>query len=89
MANSNKVVMVAALDGTFQRKPFSNIMELVPLAEEVVKLRAVCSDCFEDGSFTMRTSKEKEIEVIGGKDKYKAVCRKCYLSHAVSGHVSP
>ena len=34
-ANMGKIVIVAALDGTFQRKPFNQILQLVPLAEEV------------------------------------------------------
>lgn len=32
LANSGIVVIIAALDGTFQRKPFGNILNLVPLA---------------------------------------------------------
>jgi len=32
LANSGKVVIIAALDGTFQRKPFGNILNLVPMA---------------------------------------------------------
>ena len=39
MANIGKVVLIAALDGTYQRKPFQNIMNLVPLAENVTKLK--------------------------------------------------
>jgi thymidine kinase len=42
MANRNKIVMVAALDGTFERKPFGNIINLIPKAEKVTKLNAVC-----------------------------------------------
>ena len=34
-ANMGKIVIIAALDGTFQRKPFNQILQLVPLAEEV------------------------------------------------------
>ena len=34
-ANAGKTVIIAALDGTFQRKPFNQILQLVPLAEEV------------------------------------------------------
>jgi thymidine kinase len=42
MANKNKIVIIAALDGTFQRKPFGNILNLIPKAEKVTKLNAVC-----------------------------------------------
>jgi thymidine kinase len=32
MANNGKVVLVAGLDGTYQRKGFGNIINLLPLA---------------------------------------------------------
>ncbi|GIX68867.1 thymidine kinase, cytosolic [Caerostris extrusa] len=78
MANSGKIVIVAALDGTFQRKAFGDILQLVPLAESVIKLTAVCMLCFDEASFTKRIGTETQVEVIGGTDKYMAVCRKCY-----------
>ncbi|CAL1601914.1 unnamed protein product [Knipowitschia caucasica] len=78
MANLGKIIIVAALDGTFQRKAFGNILSLVPLAESVVKLHAVCMQCFKEAAYTKRIGAEKEVEVIGGADKYQAVCRKCY-----------
>jgi len=80
MANQGKIVMVAALDGTFQRKAFSTILQLVPLAEYVIKLNAVCMNCFGEAAFSKRISQDKEVEVIGGAEKYMAVCRKCYHS---------
>lgn len=78
MANLGKIIIVAALDGTFQRKAFGNILNLVPLAESVVKLHAVCMQCYKEAAYTKRIGTEKEVEVIGGADKYQAVCRKCY-----------
>ncbi|CAN9509920.1 unnamed protein product [Ophioblennius macclurei] len=78
MANLGKTIIVAALDGTFQRKPFGNILGLVPLAESVVKLHAVCMQCYKEAAYTKRLGAEKEVEVIGGADKYQAVCRRCY-----------
>uniref|UniRef100_A0A8C5EDH3 Thymidine kinase n=1 Tax=Gouania willdenowi TaxID=441366 RepID=A0A8C5EDH3_GOUWI len=78
MANLGKIIIVAALDGTFQRKPFGNILSLVPMAESVVKLNAVCMQCYKEAAYTKRLGSEKEVEVIGGADKYQAVCRKCY-----------
>ncbi|KAM6164323.1 thymidine kinase, cytosolic [Rhynchocyon petersi] len=82
MANAGKTVIVAALDGTFQRKAFGNILNLVPLAESVVKLTAVCMECFREASYTKRLGAEKEVEVIGGADKYHSVCRVCYFKKA-------
>ena len=61
MANAGKAVIVAALDGTFQRKGFGPILELIPLAEHVVKLNAVCMVCFGEGSYTKRISADKEV----------------------------
>ncbi|KAF6097668.1 thymidine kinase 1 [Phyllostomus discolor] len=61
MANSGKTVIVAALDGTFQRKAFGAILNLVPLAESVVKLNAVCMECFREAAYTKRLGLEKEI----------------------------
>jgi len=77
MANSGKIVIVAALDGTFQRKPFGDVLNLVPLAESVVKLNAVCVTCLRDAAFSARLSTEEEVVVVGGAEKYAAVCRNC------------
>ena len=54
------------------------MLELVPLAEQVTKLSAVCTSCFKDAAFSKRIGSEMEVEVIGGADKYVAVCRQCY-----------
>jgi thymidine kinase len=55
------VVVIAALDGTFQRKPFGHILSLVPLAEQVVKLSAVCIECGNEAAFTRRTVDSQEV----------------------------
>lgn len=80
MANKGKTVIIAALDGTYQRKPFGHVLELIPLAESVIKLSAVCMGCCKrDAAFSHRISSEKQVEVIGGADKYVALCRACHL----------
>ncbi|XP_063817366.1 thymidine kinase, cytosolic isoform X2 [Pseudophryne corroboree] len=61
MANRGKTIIVAALDGTFQRKAFGDILNLVPLAESVVKLNAVCMECYREASYTKRLGAEKEF----------------------------
>ena len=79
MANLGKVVIVAALDGSYQRTAFGDILNLIPLAESVIKLTAVCMSCYREASFTKRIGSEKQLEVIGGAEKYMAVCRRCYV----------
>ncbi|XP_025081411.1 thymidine kinase, cytosolic-like [Pomacea canaliculata] len=80
LANEGKIVIVAALDGTFQKKAFGDILNLVPVAENVTKLSAICAICYQSAAFTRRKTKENEVEVIGGGDKYVAVCRTCFAA---------
>ena len=72
------MIIIAALDGTFERKPFGTILDLIPVAEKVVKLTAVCAICGADACFTQRTVNSKEVQLIGGAELYRPVCRACY-----------
>lgn len=82
-ANAGRTVIVSALDGDFRRKPFGRILELVPMAERVDKLTAVCVKCCGDAAFTERTVASREIELIGAGDIYRPVCRKCFEDGAL------
>lgn len=79
MANKGKIVIVAALDGTFKREEFGNILKLIPLAEKVKKLKAICKLCYGNASFSKRINDDQNLEVIGGAEIYMSVCRKCYF----------
>ena len=57
------MVIIAALDGTFQRQPFSSVLALLALAEAVEKLHAVCDGCGADAGFTQRIGAESAVEV--------------------------
>lgn len=83
LANLGKVVIIAALDGTFQRQAFGDISKLVPLSESIIKLNAICMVCHNTAAFTKRISNEEKVEIIGGADKYMAVCRECYHSQII------
>ncbi|EYB91884.1 hypothetical protein Y032_0201g1754 [Ancylostoma ceylanicum] len=80
LACEGKTVIVAALDGTFLRKPFAEVSQLISFSDEIKKLSAVCMDCGADAPFTFRSTNEKAVEVIGGEDTYRALCRTCYYS---------
>ncbi|EGG14497.1 hypothetical protein DFA_12272 [Cavenderia fasciculata] len=84
MANLGKIVIVAALDGTFQRRPFGSVLELIPLAENVTKLHAVCMICYQDAAFSKRMTSSTEVQLIGGAESYISVCRTCYAKSSIA-----
>lgn len=43
------------------RQAFGTILHLLPLAESVVKLNAVCMECFREAAYTKRLGQEKEV----------------------------
>ena len=43
---------------------FGNILALVPLAEHIVKLTAVCMRCYGEAAFTQRLGFETEVILI-------------------------
>ena len=77
----NKKVYVCGLDGDFQRKKFGSLLDIIPLSDDVIKIKAICTECkLNDGIFTHRTSQEKTQTIIGGSESYKPLCRNCYNS---------
>ena len=75
----SKHIIICALDGDFLRKPFGKINELIPLADEITKLTAFCTECNDTtpAIFTLRLS--EDIEQISINNNYIPVCRKHYL----------
>ena len=77
-----KHIICVGLNGDAERRPFGQILDLIPLADTVTKIDALCSLCKDiptPGIFTRRTVDEEAQILVGGSDKYEAVCRKHYL----------
>jgi len=75
-------IVVAGLDGTSDRKPFGDMLRLIPHAEEVERLTAFCSVCRDGTVATFSQYTGGAIEntiIIGGAEAYRPVCRKHYL----------
>jgi thymidine kinase len=68
-------VVVAGLSGDYRRKPFGRILELIPLADKVTFLTAVC-DCGAPAPFTKRVSDEKSL--ISVQSSYVPKCGSCF-----------
>jgi len=75
---AGKHVIVAGLDGDYRQQKFGEILDLVPLADRVVKLTALCMICSDGtaGPFSKRTTTDTCQRLIGGKSEYMAVCRR-------------
>ena len=86
LADQGKEVILAGLDQDFRRKPFGPMPELMAVADEVVKLRAICMKCGAPASHTYRTingkpaHKDDPIILIGATEAYEARCRNCFDS---------
>jgi len=87
-----KDLVVVGLDGDAHRKPFGKILDLIPLADTVQRLYALCKLC-ADGSvarFTCPVSSESSeatksgVPNVGGSDSYLPLCRKHYLEKFLS-----
>jgi thymidine kinase len=79
-ADAGTKVIISALDGDFQRKPFGRIAELIPHCDQLIKVTAVCMKCqCREAPFTKRIVSSKKQELIGGAEMYAAVCRRCYI----------
>lgn len=79
MLEHDKQVYICGLDGDFERKQFGQMLNLIPLCDNVYKLTSLCSLCKNGtkGIFSMRLSNEKEQTIVGS-DNYIPVCRICY-----------
>lgn len=76
--NLNKSVIAGGLDGDFMRNPFGDVLKLIPHAEKVTKLSALCKKCGNGtlAHFTKRSnSSSNEKTLVGSDDIYEAVCR--------------
>jgi thymidine kinase len=79
-------IIVCGLDGDSERKPFGDMLRLIPHAEKVERLTAYCAEC-RDGTiahFSKRFVKpalpttDGQV-AVGAGDMYRPVCRRHFL----------
>lgn len=85
LADEGREVVCAGLDQDFRREPFGPMARLMCVADEVVKLRAVCVVCGEEASHTQRivdgrpAAPDDPIILIGATESYEARCRRHHV----------
>jgi thymidine kinase len=83
-ADEGRDVICAGLDQDFLLEPFGPMPKLLAVADEVVKLRAICVICGNPASHTQRivdgrpAAWDDPLILIGATETYEARCRNCY-----------
>ena len=84
LAGARVRALCAGLDQDYQGRPFAPMPELMAIAEEVTKVRAVCTLCGGDASRSQRLQRDVTGTIlVGGADRYEARCRGCFQPREV------
>ena len=76
----DKTLIVAGLDLNFAGSPFNPIAYLMPFADRVTKLSAICTKCrVRDATRSLRLSDTVTVISIGAEAEYAARCLPCWL----------
>lgn len=85
LANSGLRVIVAGLDMDFRGEPFGSMPDLMCIAEEVTKLRAICTVCGHSATRSQRLVNgnpayyDDPIIMVGAQESYEARCREHHM----------
>ena len=77
-------VIVSGLSGDSNMERFGNTIDLIPKADSIIHLKALCVMCSKQTTgdvvapFTKRIAKETSQKLIGGMESYMPTCRKCH-----------
>ena len=78
LANKGVRVIVAGLDMDFQGKPFGPIPALCAIADEVMKVHAICVKCGALAYVSHRLVANDKRVLLGEQAEYEPLCRECY-----------
>jgi thymidine kinase len=71
-------VLVAGLDMDFRERPFGPMGTLMCIANEVMKVHAVCTQCRQQDAFISHRLSSEADQVVVGETNYTALCCDCY-----------
>ena len=84
LVDQGKRVIIGGLDLDFRGEPFGIMPLLLAIADDVLKLKAICVKCGADAYHTQRVINgspagyDDPIILIGAQECYEARCRDCF-----------
>ena len=78
LANMGVRIIIAGLDMDYEGNPFEPIPQLMSIAEDVTKVRAICIQCGDLANYSYRLVDENNQILLGEKKEYEARCRICF-----------
>ena len=84
LLEKGKRVIVAGLDTDFKNEPFGPVPTLLALADDILKLKAICVVCAKEAQHTQRlvnghpAKYSDTVILIGAEELYEARCRDCF-----------
>jgi thymidine kinase len=81
LLHMGKKIYIAGLNGDYQMNPLGSIINLIPLADNIIYKHAICS-CSKPASFSCRKITDNKSQIlIGGSDVYIPTCKQCYFEN--------
>jgi Thymidine kinase len=80
LADQGVRVIVAGLDMDFKRNPFGPMPALCAIADDILKVHAICMECGNLANYSHRLVKNDNQVMIGEIQEYRPLCRKCYVN---------
>ena len=81
--NINKKFIIAGLSSDFNMNPIGEIINLIPIADDIIKLSALCIYCINGSlaSFTKLHKYQSKQILIGASESYSPCCRTCFYKN--------
>ena len=78
LANNGVRVIVAGLDMDYLGRPFGPMPSLLAIADEVIKVHAICVKCGNLAAYSHRLVKNNKTVLLGETTEYEPLCRECF-----------
>lgn len=90
LANRGIRVIIAGLDMDYKSKPFGPMPQLLAIADDVLKVHAICMHCGNHAYVSHRKVDVDGQVMLGEKTEYEPLCRECYKKEMArtQGYVS-